>query len=368
MNYKHPRAALRSYRRFLSLTFCLAIIALLSDSSISPLQKSPVSPNAEANSVYFNLASAAHTFSITPASVDQITSNDNWSGVGSVEGYFGQNLTATHGVDPQTVLGTEFPSNQLPSSPTNVAANKGNPSAFNAGGVAEFDSGAFLAIGLQGNVQSNPYLVFYVNSTGRSNITISYTVQDIDGGSNNSVSSLALQYRIGQTGLFTNLPDGYIADVTTGGIATPSQTKTVELPPAANNQPQLQIRLITTNAANSSGGSTADEWIGINNVSVTSLAPSAAGVEVGGRVVTGDGQGIRGAYVTISDSTGNSRTAITNPFGYFRFSDVESGQTYVFEIRSKRHTFENSSVVRTITDSVVDLEFVADGADKTSSF
>ncbi|HKP69427.1 MAG TPA: carboxypeptidase-like regulatory domain-containing protein, partial [Pyrinomonadaceae bacterium] len=281
----------------------------------------------------------------------------------SVEGYAGLNLTATHGIDPQTVLGTEFASHQLPNTPTNVAANKSNPSAFNAGGVAEFDSGTFLAIGIQGNTNSNPYLVFYLNTTGRTNVTMSYTVQDIDGGSNNAVSQLALQYRVGQTGLFTNVPAGYIADVTVGGATGPAQNMNVVLPAAVNNQPQVQVRLITTNAANTSGGSTSDEWIGINNVSFSSsFAPTAAGVTVGGRVVAANGMGIRGALVTLWDSTGNSRTATTSSFGYYRFADVEVGQTYIFSVSSKRYTFANPTIVRSVSDSIADIDFVEEGA------
>ena len=144
--------------------------------------------------------------------------------------------------------------------PTNVSANKGNPSAFNAGGIAEFDSGSYISIGLQGNVQANPYVVFYVNSVGRTGISISYEITDIDAGSNNSVSRVALQYRVGSTGPFTNLPAGYVADATQGpnisGLVT---TRNVALPPDSFNQPVLQLRLITTNAASTDGSSTPDE-------------------------------------------------------------------------------------------------------------
>ena len=363
MKYTYVRDARLCPRRRLSIVLSLALIASLFVAVKGPSSYSTLAPAAYANSVYHNFSAGAMNYSLTPATANQITSNDNWSGVASVEGYFGQNLTATHGVDPQTVLGTEFASNLLPNTPTNVAANKGNPSAFNAGGIAEFDSGTYLAIGLQGNTQANPYLVFYLNTTGRSNITFNYTVQDIDGGSNDSVSPIALQYRVGQTGLFTNLPAGYIADVTTGGVATAPQAKSVVLPAAANNQPQVQVRLITTNAANSSGGSTPDEWIGINNVSVTaSLAPTAAGVDVGGRVATADGYGVRGAYVTAWDPMGSPKTVMTGPFGYFMFNDMEVGRTYIFEVFSKRYAFVNPTVVRTVNDSIADLDFFAEGS------
>src|SRR5687768_14306006 len=175
------------------LTISMAVVGLHIDSDSTRVD---LIPSAEADSVYFNMTSGSLNFSVTPATVNQITSNDNWSAVNSVEGYMGLNLTATHGVDPQTILNTEFASNQLPNTPRNVAANKGNPSAFNAGGLAEFDGGTYLAIGFQGNVQANPYMVFYLNTTGRTNVAVNCLVQDIDSGSNDSVSQIALQYRI----------------------------------------------------------------------------------------------------------------------------------------------------------------------------
>ena len=343
-----------------SLLSAITVFALLIGMQVAwiPTQVNPVR-TASANAVYFNMTTGNLNFSVNPSTVNQITTNDDWSAVNSVEGYMGQNLTPTHGVDPQTILGTEFANNQLPNSPTNVAANKGNPSAFNAGGIAEFDSGPYLAIGFQGNVQANPYMVFYLNTTGRMNVVVSYMVQDIDGGSNDSVSRLAVQYRVGETGLFTNLPAGYIADATDGGVAGRTTNVSVTLPAAANNQQRVQVRVITTNAANSTGGSTPDEWIGVNNfVLSSSVAPSAAGVNVGGRVVDPYGRGIRGATVTMYNEAGEVQTALTNGWGYFGFSDVEVGTTYTFIVVSKRYSFTPRTV--TVVDELTDVVFVGD--------
>jgi hypothetical protein len=342
---------------------CIAIFALLSaalsDSSV--IRELGVTQTVKANSVYFNFTSGSLNFSVSPSTVNQITTNDDWSGVGSVEGYEGKNLTATHGIDPQTILNTEFTNNQLPNTPTNVAANKGNPSAFNAGGLAEFDTGTYLAIGFQGNVQANPYMVFYLNTTGRSSIQINYDVQDIDGGSNNSVSQLALQYRVGETGLFTNLPAGYIADATDGGVAGRITSKSVLLPAACENQPKVQIRMITTNAAAPDGTSTPDEWLGVNNVVISSSpGVTAAPVNVGGRVVDPYGRGIPRTYVTMYDGLGSVRTVMTNGFGYYSFTDVPAGATYTLMVSAKGRTF--SPAVRTISvlDEVSGLDFVSD--------
>lgn len=89
------------------------------------------------------------------------------------------------------------------------------------------------------------------------------------------------------------------------------------------------------------------------------LAPTAASVSVGGRVVTADGRGIAKARVSITDQTGETRTALTNPFGYFRFDDIEAGQTYFISAQSKRYLFENQTQVVFVGDSITDLHFNA---------
>jgi WD40 repeat protein len=89
------------------------------------------------------------------------------------------------------------------------------------------------------------------------------------------------------------------------------------------------------------------------------LAPTAANVSVGGRVLTANGQGIRNARVTLTDANGATRTAITGSFGYYRFDDVEVGQTYIVSVRSKRFQFSNPTLVITLMDELTDLTFTA---------
>ncbi len=92
-------------------------------------------------------------------------------------------------------------------------------------------------------------------------------------------------------------------------------------------------------------------------VSQTVLAPTAANVEVGGRVTTSTGRGLNKALVTITDQTGNSRTATTNPFGYFRFTDVQAGETYIISVSAKRYHF--APQVLNVTEDLTDLNFTA---------
>ncbi len=86
-------------------------------------------------------------------------------------------------------------------------------------------------------------------------------------------------------------------------------------------------------------------------------APPSASVSMSGRVTTSRGQGVYTARVILSDSNGNSRTAITNPFGYYRFNDVAAGGTYTIRVVSKRYTFTPRTL--RITDTMTNVDFVA---------
>lgn len=164
-----------------------------------------------------NLACADTTPQPPPLSqnwtnTDLITANDNWSGVPGIVGYEGDNLTTVEGTDLRTITASV-----AAATPTQVNANKGNPSAYNAGGNTEFDSIPNPTVAFQGTGQAAaPHLVLALNATGQSNVRISYNVRDIDAGSNSAVAPVALQYRVGNTGAYTNVPAGYIPNATTG--------------------------------------------------------------------------------------------------------------------------------------------------------
>ncbi|GIU81828.1 MAG: hypothetical protein KatS3mg006_0892 [Pyrinomonadaceae bacterium] len=86
---------------------------------------------------------------------------------------------------------------------------------------------------------------------------------------------------------------------------------------------------------------------------------TAASVTLMGRVMTADGRGIRNALVTMIESNGNVRTVVTGPFGYYRFTDVEAGQTVILMVTSKRFTFDQPTQVVTVTEEMKEVNFVA---------
>jgi predicted extracellular nuclease len=195
-----------------------------------------------------------------------ITANDDWSTVPGIEGFLGQDITTATGADPQTLVTTSTVANDL-----DVIANQSNPNTNTAGGVAEFDGIANPTIALQGSGTADaPYIIINLNTTGQSNINVAYNLRDIDGSADNAVQPVALQYRVGNSGNFTNIPAGYVADASTGpSLATLVTPVSVTLPVAAENQSLVQVRIITANAAGS------DEWIGIDDINITAGAGPA---------------------------------------------------------------------------------------------
>jgi hypothetical protein len=87
---------------------------------------------------------------------------------------------------------------------------------------------------------------------------------------------------------------------------------------------------------------------------------TAAQVTVSGRVTNIDGRGIGKVRVFLTGADGDVQTALTNPFGYFRFEGVEVGETYVFTVSAKRYSFNPSTLVQTIDDEFSEIHFVAD--------
>jgi hypothetical protein len=89
------------------------------------------------------------------------------------------------------------------------------------------------------------------------------------------------------------------------------------------------------------------------------LLPTAAPVSITGRAVRADGRGIGSARLTLVSSGGQTRTALTNAFGYYHFDGIESGSTYVLSISSKGYRFANATMVVNVNEEVSDADFIA---------
>ncbi len=94
----------------------------------------------------------------------------------------------------------------------------------------------------------------------------------------------------------------------------------------------------------------------VTNYSLIVLAPSAASVSVSGRVLTANGLGVRNAIATITDPNGNARSVRTGSFGYFRFEDIQAGETYIIAVTSKRYQFTPRAIA--VADELTDVDFI----------
>lgn len=94
-------------------------------------------------------------------------------------------------------------------------------------------------------------------------------------------------------------------------------------------------------------------------ITINTSVPVAASASVKGRVVSASGRGIGRIGVTATLPNGQVLNAITNSFGYFSFDDIQSGDTVVFTVNSKRHQFSNSSQVVVVNENIDGLTFTA---------
>ena len=260
-----------------SLTRRLALVLLLSSAAFS----------AHANNTAQTLP-----FSQDWSNTGLITANDDWSGVPGIEGYLGQDITTSTGTDPQTLTGVSASGTDL-----SVLANQTSTSISN-GDVIEFQI-ADPTIGFQGSGTADaPYLLINLDTTGQTGINVAYDLRDVDGSADNAVQPVALQYRIGNNGAFTNVASGFVADATEGPSLSGKVTAvSAVLPADANNQPLLQVRIITTNAAGN------DESVGIDDISITSGGGSGTPVVSFGSTSAAEGDsGTTPFFFTISSN------------------------------------------------------------------
>jgi VCBS repeat-containing protein len=177
----------------------------------------------------------------------------NWNNIASIVGYRGDGLTNNTSTDPQTVLanGDATPIDLINASTTSSAT----------GGVHEINDDV---VALQGSGTADaPHLVIYLDTTSVKNVHFTATLRELDNTTGVD-QKFAVQYRIGDTGNFINLPAGAVSGVFN---AAGNQTFNLDvtLPAAADNQALVEIRIITNDAVGS------DVMVGIDDIVVSSV-------------------------------------------------------------------------------------------------
>ena len=234
-----------------------------------------------------NYQTLPHTFTFTQ--FENVIASHDWSRVPGMEGFQGTNLVTSEGIDPRTIL-IDSPSENadeycctLWSIWAGVAINRYaspmNPWGFpGLRGASSFYS------------KFAPHLRYYVNAKNCFGIRVSFKLFDTDSlaASGDVTEPFSLQYRTAPGQPWVDVPDAYVADAT----APPGQPKlvtrrTVLLPPAVDGQPNLQLRILTTDSPG------ADEWVGVDSVVVSaagslSLQPDSLGARFAAGINPGD--------------------------------------------------------------------------------
>ena len=218
-----------------------------------------------------------------------ISVNDDWSAVPGIEGFRGDNLTAATDTDPQTILAADDPG------VLDVNANQTAPNTFGTGGVTEFHlANPVVALSGSGTADA-PYVRLSLNTTNFTNVVVAYNLIDLENGADNAAQQVAMHFRVGNSGPFTNVPAAYVADATDGpNVGGRVTAVSAALPAAADNQPLVQVRIMTTNATGN------DEWVGVDDLQVTGTPLGTLTLSVGDVTVTEGDSGTVAATFTVA--------------------------------------------------------------------
>jgi hypothetical protein len=100
--------------------------------------------------------------------------------------------------------------------------------------------------------------------------------------------------------------------------------------------------------------------VSFSNWTAGGLAPTGSHAIVSGRVFNAWGGIIRNAVIELTmpgDPT--PRIAITNMFGYYRFTDIPVGDNYILTVRAKGFVFNQPSLLLNVTGDMNDVDFMA---------
>ena len=184
---------------------------------------------------------------------------------------------------------------------------------------------------------------------------------------NGSGELLSFAYQIGATvtslttGTYTAVPALTFTPPNTGPGSTNwngdlaanraafDQTLSVNIPAGQ------EIMLRWSSIGNSGQG----DGLGIDDISITAVAPTASDATISGRVTDAYGRAISSAAISVQDITGVPKFVYTNTFGYYSVKGLDVGQTYILSVSARRYTFTNPTMLINLGDNVEGANFVA---------
>ncbi|MCD9188141.1 MAG: carboxypeptidase-like regulatory domain-containing protein [Pyrinomonadaceae bacterium] len=207
----------------------------------------------------------------------------------------------------------------------------------------------------------------FTNNTGGTiaTLNINYTGEQWRLGTEARTDQLNFEYSTNATDLVTGT---WTSRPTLNFVAPTTVTVGAKDGNAAANRTALSSSITSLTIANGAtfwirwtdtDASGADDGLAVDDFELTPSTTTAATVTVGGQVLNAEGRGIMNATVNLTDSLGQTRTIKTSSFGYFRFPDVNAGETYFISVSSKRYTFAQSTRTVTPNESISDLNFIS---------
>jgi len=188
----------------------------------------------------------------------------NWNAVAGATNYFIDVYTMGTGANSDTIAGWNFSTNTAAS----LTADEGNGANLGIQQLTHVGAGAAITHpgGPTSTTGTNPYSAsttnwdngmdakywtITVNTAGASNITLS----SLQGSSNSGPKDFKIQYKVGATGAWTDVPNGTVTmpgvGVSPNNLTTWAGVSNLPLPADASNQPEVSIRwIMTSNNAN----------------------------------------------------------------------------------------------------------------------
>lgn len=245
-----------------------------------------------------------------------------------------------------------------------TASGAGNRIAFNGGDGVRVRNGHTCAI-LSNSIYSNNLLGIEIEAFANNDQTAPTLTSASSGAGNTTVAGTLSS--VANTTFRLEFFNSPAADPSGNGEGE-TFIGSINVTTDAGGNTAFNQTFAFSAAVNSFVTATATRLDAMSNPFVTSefsnagqvFAPTAASVTVGGQVKTVLGRGIGKAHITMIDATGETRVAFTNPFGYFRFADVPAGETYIFNVRAKRYSFNQPTQIRSIFGEIDNIVFVAD--------
>lgn len=110
---------------------------------------------------------------------------------------------------------------------------------------------------------------------------------------------------------------------------------------------------------NVAGLAATDVVVAASHSDISCAVISSSDVSVGGRVTDSSGRPLSGVTIRLAGSTGEPRTVVSSPFGYYNFENVSAGQTFFVEASKKGLSFSPRVIVP--VDDMIDLDFTPQG-------